>query len=451
MQSTTNNKLPISLSWGDSFRSLDIFSLVLGVVVFSLMISAKWLLPDVQWGPLSSTALHNLVILGGIFIYGLRHGFRLFSNPLIVVYTLFIFNTFSFASRHPDLSLSQIGQSYANFILGILLLHVNLTAAIRRFLWHMIPWMALCSVLVGLILHSLGFYDSFRYLARSDVYRLQGATTPKDIAQMAMLGMLICMLLARQHRFYLGLGLVNYGLIALTASRTNMLMGVLLIGVYLWPDIQQFRRSRQWHELKYATFVLGAVAMLTLANSPAILNRLTFIAEDSSIQTELDANSSGRLGSWEKYWDAAEQNILFGRGLGAGTVVVSESDEELKIPHNEYLRLIVDGGLIGLGLVILAYAYVFWQIIQHTTFIARRYLVASVVILAGLSLLDNMLTTQTFGVLFWVWWAIVAYDGFVGEADAPRYQFKFLKIYTGFPPAVKPENIPVTQASDLAS
>lgn len=420
-----------------NFKALDAISILLIGAIFSLFISTKLLLPDLKIANLNSTALHNLIIGVILFLYGLKQGVRWFNNPLIFIYTFILLNTFALASRHPDLSVNQILQSYMSFLLGILLLHVNLTEAVRRGLWTLIPWMAISSILVGLILDVAGLHELFRYLNAAQVYRLQGATSPKGLAHMAIVGMLICFPQAREKRFYLGLGLLNYSIIVFTASRTNMVMGLLILGVYFLPDALSFWRTRRWQSLKHSAIILIVVAVITLANSGALIGRLTHT--ESTKRTETDTYSSGRAYIWGKYWDAAEENLAFGHGMGAGTVAVPQTNNQLNVPHNEYLRIIVDGGIISLGLLILTYGYVFWKILRRqTTYMERLYFGAGIIIFSASALLDNVLTTQTFSVLFWTWGAILAYHNFEHEEKSPDFNWRFLKIYTGFPPQTTP-------------
>ncbi|MCI0710622.1 MAG: O-antigen ligase family protein, partial [Chloroflexi bacterium] len=76
-------------------------------------------------------------------------------------------------------------------------------------------------------------------------------------------------------------------------------------------------------------------------------------AEGDRIPNEnLPIHTSGRLDAWERYWTDAKVNLVFGRGLGAGTVVNEGINTAFEVPHNEYLRLIVDGGFVGLAIML---------------------------------------------------------------------------------------------------
>jgi O-antigen ligase len=56
-------------------------------------------------------------------------------------------------------------------------------------------------------------------------------------------------------------------------------------------------------------------------------------------------NLNGRDRLWQSCLDQVHANPMFGQGLGA-----AERGAYHDLPHNEYLRLLVDGGLVGAGL-----------------------------------------------------------------------------------------------------
>jgi len=64
---------------------------------------------------------------------------------------------------------------------------------------------------------------------------------------------------------------------------------------------------------------------------------------------------AGRLGVWETYWDRWKQSDLFHQFFGLGTIGGSA--------HNDYLRTLVSGGILGLGVYLLLLGVIGWRIL----------------------------------------------------------------------------------------
>ena len=83
-----------------------------------------------------------------------------------------------------------------------------------------------------------------------------------------------------------------------------------------------------------------------------------------------------------------QERPLLGHGLGAGLLGRSYYD----LPHNEYLRLLVEGGIIGL--VLYGGAVVLWgrQVLARVDARERPFVRALFAALAVYALTDNVLT-----------------------------------------------------------
>jgi O-antigen ligase len=85
----------------------------------------------------------------------------------------------------------------------------------------------------------------------------------------------------------------------------------------------------------------------------------------------MSIETSGRNNIWPAVIESAMQHPLTGGGLGSSQAVLSELwNEIVSHPHNEYLRIWHDGGLIGLALFALA-------IVQWLTQLTLRWLRAA--------------------------------------------------------------------------
>ena len=77
---------------------------------------------------------------------------------------------------------------------------------------------------------------------------------------------------------------------------------------------------------------------------------------------------------------------MFGRGLGAAEHVAYQG-----LPHNEYLRLLVDGGLVGAALYAIAILIWIWRVLDVVRPAERRFVCALFLALGAYAFTDNVL------------------------------------------------------------
>jgi O-antigen ligase len=140
--------------------------------------------------------------------------------------------------------------------------------------------------------------------------------------------------------------------IGASLSRTPMaIAGVLVVLVYA---IRPFRgrppaRSRIVARFIGAAIVLGGSAFLLVTRVPAIRDRFT--NGDGYSVGGVEINSSGRDVLWAltiQQWKTAP---WLGHGPGAAEIMItSHFPGTISHPHNEYLRLLDDTGIVGLTL-----------------------------------------------------------------------------------------------------
>jgi O-antigen ligase len=99
----------------------------------------------------------------------------------------------------------------------------------------------------------------------------------------------------------------------------------------------------------------GILLFLALLQVPQFRARFFFQGQDTTSRIEWSAiNTNGRSFFWPLVWNHAMESPIIGHGTGSSRVLVS-SVSWLEHPHNDYLRVFHDLGLIGLTIFLLAW------------------------------------------------------------------------------------------------
>jgi O-antigen ligase len=235
------------------------------------------------------------------------------------------------------------------------------------------------SVAIGAVLQFLGLHITFAGLDD----RLEGATGNAGVfGILAFCGLAVSLHeTSRQKRPWVILPTaLNLALVVFSGSRSAMLAsGILLIAYPLAS--KPFRdQLRQRPLLILAGVILAAV--MSAAYLPKLYERL---------HLKMD-----RFRVWGVFYDEFLKSPIFGRGAGAGLIAGDRwpTDVErpfLTIPHNEYLHLLVDGGMIGLLLCLVAIVYWYYRLTRSASATHRSFLLALAPTLAAFAVTENIL------------------------------------------------------------
>jgi O-antigen ligase len=203
---------------------------------------------------------------------------------------------------------------------------------------------------------------------------------------------------------------VNFVILTLTGARAPLAYGVVVTTLVLAFIPAPCLPSRQrWLLLLGVATLLPALALLGSALSD--IRVFNLLATDS---TDL----SGRELLWPPFEQAADQSYWLGWGLGAGNFIIPPEGQVAQLlqtwaAHNEYLRMEVEGGQIGRGLLVVS--FVLWAL-RHTRRLPRaerRIMRLVFIAFAAHAFTDNVLISTPASVLFSFVAAV-----FAGEASA---------------------------------
>jgi O-antigen ligase len=374
---------------------------LLAIVLASFAIGPQWVLAGYLPKAVLALALPAqkglliVALVANLQRFGVRPG--LTNWPLLAVLLLAL-QSLLLADPDPRRHPGRMALSALDLALPWCLAQMIVAPGSRARLALLLAALTSACVAAGLVLdlmdvRSLYFGSSSRGL------RLHGATNAGWLAFLAFAGFAIALheALQRRHRGMALLAAVNLALVWLTGGR----MGIAACGVFALAYRAGTRpaaaRSRR---VASAALGLGALALLVLV----------LLDSDRLEQLRHVFSLTGRDTIWLHYLRQVQERPLFGHGLGAGLLGASYYD----LPHNEYLRLLVEGGIAGL--LLYGGAVVLWgrRVLARVDAGERAFLRALFAALAVYALTDNILT-MTPGLVPFVYLALM-----LGEPYAAR-------------------------------
>jgi O-antigen ligase len=325
---------------------------------------------------------------------------------------------------------------------GQLIAGLNLTQVLSTFVTLTVGWTALAvrwdfdkdlrylkvlsflpvaCILLGVVLQVAGLHPIWHHGTGFDTSRrLQGASIPAQLALTAFVACVtasICYRLTRW-RWAPLLVVADAVILALTLSRgAAIALGIAM----LWPALRfSFSNAREHRWVRSRSLrivvVVVVVAGVLVAVLPGLLAR-----ESTGIyiqgQGVVYDKSSGRDQAWSEFYAIAKRSPFFGHGLGAGPIT-KIPQQGFEAQHNEYLRMFLEGGYIGGGLVLAAIIIAVATCIARAPKRIRLDLLGFAIGFAVLSYTDNTLTSVNLQVPFCLLLGLAASAPF--RRPAPR-------------------------------
>ena len=210
--------------------------------------------------------------------------------------------------------------------------------------------------------------------------------SPRTSAIVALIGMGWFLAEHRVGRRYaLIWALALLAAIAISLSRTALFAGFVILALTLIAGSP--RRRLRGVVLAVLLLTAGYAAMTSWA---PLHDR--FSQGDVSLSVGgFRVNAEGRTYVWSTLWSEVPDNALLGHGPGAASACAVELDPSFDHPHNDYLRLIYDFGVVGCALFA-------WGAVRIASGLRRAKsngvptLAAGAALTAGLAILIVMIT-----------------------------------------------------------
>jgi len=322
----------------------------------------------------------------------------------------------------PGLSLTQMLSSFVTLTVGWTALAIKWDP--RRDLKYLkvLACLPVACVLLGVLLQGAGLHPVFDHGTGFDsTTRLQGASGPAQLALTSLIACVTGSICYRMTRWTWAplLVVADATILALTVSRGA---AIALAIALAWPILRlalSGSADKRWVPQRWARILIVCVAAAGAASLvvPSLLNRqanATFIQGQGVITDK----TSGRSAAWHEFYVIAKQSPLFGHGLGSGPITKIK-EKGFLAQHNEYLRLFLEGGYVGGGLILLAMIIVITSCIRLAPRRIRMDLVGLVLGFAILSYTDNTLTSVNLQVPFCLVFGILASFGLQRARPSP--------------------------------
>lgn len=276
-------------------------------------------------------------------------------------------------------------------------------------------WVPLLILVFGVFLAAVGAKPFFSPDAGGSV-RVAGSSHPAFLATLAMTSVYACMIeLYRNGRpRYLWLFAMNFLILIGSGSRSPLGCAVMVTAIaFIAIRSESFTLRKRVLPLLIGLFALPV--MLVLAATSKSLRLLTVISGNAQ-------GLSGRDLIWPFFQAAWSQSPMFGWGIGTGKLLIDPDSPTAKLlgttaAHNEYLQIGVEGGYVGIAIVMSFLALWTWRrsrVLFRTDKIITRLIMVG---FAVESITDNTLISAPTTVLF-VWLTAVFARGNVERQEA---------------------------------
>jgi O-antigen ligase len=166
----------------------------------------------------------------------------------------------------------------------------------------------------------------------------------------------------------------------------------------------------KYKKIFFVTIVIVALLIICV---PMVSYRFADIFLPANTAAGIDS-FHWRINLWKNAFPYFLQKPLFGNGLGNFYEIAATTEGSLTAAHNDYLRILVDTGIFGLGIylmLLIALARQSWRIYKNSKYLYSRTFALGMfslcVVYFVISASDNVLRTTVVQFYFWTFAAIM--------------------------------------------
>jgi len=228
-------------------------------------------------------------------------------------------------------------QNFLAFLLSIslLLLAYRITCLYKK-----TALMFLKLILYGVLFACLLFIINYLFTGSIE----GGMISPRPIGYFGIVGVSLALAFWRGYKAnrFLMISLLISLTILLSLSRMAFILSLLLIP---FSGLINTNNKRMFGVILITFIVLISIYYITFYYEP-LRNR--FFSGDLSIQIiNFNINASGRINIWRLVLDSYTRSPILGQGAGSSNTLTNSHYYYIDHPHNDYLRLLHDYGIVG--------------------------------------------------------------------------------------------------------
>jgi O-antigen ligase len=342
-----------------------------------------------------SGSFEKIIVLIALVPLVVSNKIRFKILPILVVYLVLFGYTFVLSTRPSSLDLLQSSKTFAGAVFGWVIAGLILPARLSKRIQTLLTWLPMICVVLGLVLTAVGLWNVYEFEFGTGVFRLRGAQKAAQLASISVVAIaagLSHLLKGQNKNLNLVLIIMNLGILVATSGRSALVMSVFIILFVVIPPFVN-RLQTTWSIPRQVLILVTVFVLVLLIAIPIVIDR-TFTSYNL---TDLGINTSNRWPTWQFYWQQATANLAFGRGLGANVVLPADATTIiLGAPHNEYLRTVVDSGIVGLVLVLIGLLASMRKVLSKVTGVDHKILLALFISVLAVAFIDNIFNNTQF-------------------------------------------------------
>jgi len=324
------------------------------VVIAVLLLGVDF--STVTTGTLAAGGTYKAAIYALLVPMAIHRGLDLRKAAVLLAYPFVAVLSEAFGTRIPGLTLGDSVSSFLTLGIGWFAFAIRWRWDVDSYVLKVLAVVPATSVLIGIGLDLAGRYD---FVSQGVAPRLQGATIPAYLAALAFAAVVASRTLHERSRWRPAT-VVGWFIVAIVGASVSRgaIIAVVIVGLPIAYAYAARRVAERGLRGLFGLVTAGmAVLLLAAAFAPSVIERDTKATVYTATGGLQNSITSGRASSWSYVYSVAEVNLAFGRGLGAGPLVgASPSNTQgFLAQHNEYLRMLLEGGFIG-GFVVLSSA-----------------------------------------------------------------------------------------------
>ena len=382
-------------------------ALVFGCSLLALAYTAEDL--GSSFGVLQRPELQKGIVYAALLAMALIRGVDRRLILPVVAYVVLAILSYLHGDLAPGLTVGQMASSFITLTIGWVALSVKWDWRRDARYLKVMAWVAPACVALGVLLQLAHLHSMWKEPNGFDSsVRLRGASIAAQLALMAFgsaSAAYVCHRLMgwRPARYLVA---ANALILALTLSRG----AAMALGAAAVVPVLRFALAPLPARRGVAVARFGLIVALTALVAATLVPKLQernaggrYYAGQGTFQDP----TSGRTDAWKQFYAIAQRSPLFGHGLGSGPITKIQ-EQGFLAQHNEYLRMFLEGGYVGGGLLLLAMVLAIGTAIARAPPFIRLDLAGIALAWAGLSFFDNTLTTINLTVLLCLTFALAA-------------------------------------------